>query len=88
MPQVDGAVIKERAATLRADGAAALARRLGAKVGRRDIALMETGDRGRLPDFTEVLIETAGQGDETLGGLVPVELIQASDTHLTGRRLT
>jgi threonylcarbamoyladenosine tRNA methylthiotransferase MtaB len=52
MPPVPGAVIKERAARLRAAGAAAKARHLQALVGRHSELLMERGGIGRMPCFT------------------------------------
>ncbi|MBW7922520.1 MAG: tRNA (N(6)-L-threonylcarbamoyladenosine(37)-C(2))-methylthiotransferase MtaB [Rubellimicrobium sp.] len=54
MPQVPGAAIRERAARLRAEGDAALARHLQAQVGRRHRVLMESPRMGRTEQFTEV----------------------------------
>jgi len=54
MPQLDGAVIKARAARLREAGAAAVQTHLEAQVGRRQAVLMEAANLGRTPDFTEV----------------------------------
>jgi len=54
MPQVDRRVVKERAAKLRAVGAAALERHLNAWVGREEIAVIERDGFARLPDFTPV----------------------------------
>lgn len=56
MPQVDGAVIKARAARLRAAGEAALAKHLAGHVGREADALVERGANARLPDFTPVTL--------------------------------
>jgi threonylcarbamoyladenosine tRNA methylthiotransferase MtaB len=64
MPQVPGAVIKARAAQLRAKGAERLTAHLAGWVGRETVALVEQGARARLPDFTEVRLaapSTAGQ---------------------------
>jgi threonylcarbamoyladenosine tRNA methylthiotransferase MtaB len=52
MPQVDGAIVKERAARLRAAGDAALARHLEAQRGKRLRVLTERGGLARALDFT------------------------------------
>jgi len=54
MPQVDRRVVKERAAKLRAVGAAALTRHLSQWVGRESLAVIEREGFARLPDFTPV----------------------------------
>jgi threonylcarbamoyladenosine tRNA methylthiotransferase MtaB len=59
MPQMPGAVIKARAARLRAKGAERLAAHLAGWVGREAVALVEQGARARLPDFTEVRLATS-----------------------------
>ena len=73
MPQVDGAVIKHRAAQLRQAGARALAQHLDQFVGRTCTVLMEKPDFGRLDNFTSVLLNgsTGISGDLT-------------QTHITG----
>ena len=55
MPQVDGNVIKRRAAQLRIAGEAAVAQHLSAQVGRTHDVLMETTLMGRTRQFAEVL---------------------------------
>lgn len=54
MPQVPGAVVKDRARRLRAAGAERLAAHLAAQVGRRLEVLVEGPRLGRAEDFTEV----------------------------------
>ena len=54
MPQVKGAEIRDRAARLRAQGDAALARHLAAQTGKSHRILMESPQRGRTEQFTEV----------------------------------
>ncbi len=54
MPQLNGAIIKERAARLRAKGDAALAARNAALVGTAQTLLMEKGGTGRTPCFMPV----------------------------------
>ncbi len=55
MPQVDKAVVKERAARLRAEGDAALVRHLASRVGTTVNALIEKPGVGRAEDFTEIV---------------------------------
>ncbi|MDJ0920251.1 MAG: tRNA (N(6)-L-threonylcarbamoyladenosine(37)-C(2))-methylthiotransferase MtaB [Henriciella sp.] len=57
MPQLDKALVKARAAELRAAGAEALIHHLQAHIGSVSEVLVETGQRGRLPDFTPVHLE-------------------------------
>ena len=54
MPQVAGLAIKVRAARLRREGKAALARYLNSQVGQNVELLMERKNRGRTPGFAEV----------------------------------
>ncbi|KAA9006658.1 tRNA (N(6)-L-threonylcarbamoyladenosine(37)-C(2))-methylthiotransferase MtaB [Histidinibacterium aquaticum] len=54
MPQVHGTAIKERAARLRAAGAARVADHLAGQVGRHHRVLMENARMGRTEQFTEV----------------------------------
>jgi len=56
MPQLDKALIKERAARLRGKGDEALSRHLARWVGRQAEALIEREDFARLPDFTGVAL--------------------------------
>ncbi|MFN3213331.1 MAG: tRNA (N(6)-L-threonylcarbamoyladenosine(37)-C(2))-methylthiotransferase MtaB [Henriciella sp.] len=57
MPQLDKAVIKDRAAQLRAVGAAALIKHLDTHIGSESEVLIERGNQGRLPDFTPVTFD-------------------------------
>ncbi len=54
MPQLDRAVVKERARILREKGDAALARHLDAQVGSRRSVLTERGGVGHTEQFTTV----------------------------------
>lgn len=54
MPQLDRAIVKERAQRLRATGEAALARHLESQVGSRRLVLTERGGIGRTEQFTAV----------------------------------
>ncbi len=63
MPQVDRAIVKERAARLREAGEAALRHHLEAQVGRRLRVLAESREIGRSEQFTAVrLARTAAAG--------------------------
>jgi threonylcarbamoyladenosine tRNA methylthiotransferase MtaB len=75
MPAVKGAVVKARAAALRAAGEAALARHLARQVGRRLMGLVERADSGagglaRADDFTEI----AFTGEAAVGEIVPLKV--------------
>ncbi len=62
MPQLDRHVVKARAAQLRDVAAAALTRHLETWIGRDAMALVERANFARLPDFTPVRFEGAGDG--------------------------
>jgi len=64
MPQLARAVVKARAARLRAAGEAALARHLGRQVGRTVLGLVERPGLARAEDFTEVAFEGAARAGE------------------------
>ncbi|MGD9814085.1 MAG: tRNA (N(6)-L-threonylcarbamoyladenosine(37)-C(2))-methylthiotransferase MtaB [Hyphomonadaceae bacterium] len=66
MPQVDRAIVKERAARLRVAGAAALTRHLNAWIGREAVGVIERDGFARLSDFTPVQFEGAGEGFQRL----------------------
>jgi threonylcarbamoyladenosine tRNA methylthiotransferase MtaB len=59
MPQVARDVVKARAARLREKGAERLSLRLDLHAGQQVMALVEAGNRARLPDFAPVRIEGA-----------------------------
>ena len=70
MPQLPRALIKERAAHLRAAAAAALVRHLDRQQGRRITALVERHGRARAADFTEVVFEGAASAGSMITGAV------------------
>jgi threonylcarbamoyladenosine tRNA methylthiotransferase MtaB len=80
MPQLSRAVVKERAARLRARGAAALTARLDRLVGSRQTVLVEQGDQGHTPCFTQVSLEAGS----ARGKLLPVLITGRDGNHLTG----
>lgn len=77
--QVDGKVIKERAARLRAAGDAQVQKHLAAQVGRTHRILMENPHMGRTEQFTEVTFKAAQ--DE--GQIVTAVITGASKGQLT-----
>ena len=81
MPQVARDVIKSRAAQLREKGAERLALRLDRHVGQTVMALVESGNRARLPDFAPVRI------DARIGGPSP-EPGRPALIHLASRTAT
>ncbi|MDE2285848.1 MAG: tRNA (N(6)-L-threonylcarbamoyladenosine(37)-C(2))-methylthiotransferase MtaB [Hyphomicrobiales bacterium] len=66
MPQLDRAVVKQRARRLRARGAVMLRRHLDAEIGRERSVLVESSGQGRTEQFTRVLLAAP----ETPGSLV------------------
>ena len=61
MPQIDRAVVKERARRLRERGALALRRHLDAEVGATRRVLTESRDTGHTEQFTKVLLATPAE---------------------------
>ncbi len=59
MPALPGAVVKDRAARLRAAGDAARARHLQSLLGQERLLLMERGNVGRAPCFTPARLDAA-----------------------------
>jgi threonylcarbamoyladenosine tRNA methylthiotransferase MtaB len=58
MPQVNGKLIKDRAARLRAKGDERVAAHLAQQIGRTHQILMENARMGRTEQFTEVMFDT------------------------------
>jgi threonylcarbamoyladenosine tRNA methylthiotransferase MtaB len=79
MPQVNGKLIKERAAALRAAGAAQVDLHLKAQAGKTHQILMENARMGRTEQFTEVLF--ANDQPES-------QIVQAQITGFAGNQLT
>ncbi|QRF65186.1 tRNA (N(6)-L-threonylcarbamoyladenosine(37)-C(2))-methylthiotransferase MtaB [Ponticoccus alexandrii] len=77
--KIDGTVIKERAARLRAAGDRAVSRHLAAQQGRAHRVLTEAPDMGRTEQFTEVRFAAA----QPVGQIVPVTITGQSGTQLT-----
>jgi threonylcarbamoyladenosine tRNA methylthiotransferase MtaB len=84
MPQVAGAVIKERAARLRREGGAALACYLHAQIGREAELLIERPGLGRTRGFAEVEIDPDVSRP---GELVHVRVTGTEGSRLRGERV-
>ncbi len=80
MPPVARAVVKDRAARLRAAGAAALARHLEARVGRVMEGLVERPGMARAADFTEIAFE----GEAEAGSLRDLRITGHDGTRALG----
>jgi len=80
MPEVPAGVRRERARTLREDGARALAADLRRRVGSRVTALVERPGLGRSEHYLPVRIT----GDAAPGTVVPVRITGADDATLLG----
>jgi len=79
MPPVNGKLIKQRAAALRAAGAAQVNRHLNAQAGKTHHILMENARMGRTEQFTEVLFATDQPESQ---------IVQAQITGVAGHQLT
>jgi len=79
MPAVNGKLIKQRAAKLRAAGVAQVDRHLNAQTGKTHHILMENARMGRTEQFTEVLFDT-DQPDS--------QIVRAKITGFAGQQLT
>jgi threonylcarbamoyladenosine tRNA methylthiotransferase MtaB len=81
MPQLDRAIVKERAQRLREKGEAALARHLESQIGSRRLVLTERGGIGRTEQFTAVRlnapVEPGALLDLTMAGHDGRQLIAA-----------
>jgi len=82
MPQVDGHLVKARAARLRADGAAQVRRHLAAQVGRTCDVLLEGPRMGRTEQFAKVAFET----DRPEGRIVKTRIVGRDGQRLLGAR--
>lgn len=82
MPQLPGQLIRERAARLREKASERLALRLDRHLGQTREALVESGGRARLPDFSPVQID--GNAPEA-GRPTRLEFVSRTATELVGR---
>lgn len=78
MPQLDGATIKDRAARLRAEGAARVRAHLSGQVGQIHHILMENPRMGRTAQFTEVAFDA----DHMEGSIVTARIAGHDDRQL------
>lgn len=82
MPQVNGTLIKERAARLREKGTNVLASYLQTQRGRVVDVLVESDGKGRTPQFAEVLLR--GETPFGAGAVVRTEISGTDAQHLIG----
>jgi threonylcarbamoyladenosine tRNA methylthiotransferase MtaB len=80
MPQLDPAVVRERAARLRAAGSTALAGELSRRVGRESDVLIEGAGRGRADCYAAVRFDSALE----TGSVRHMRFVAASGPHLVG----
>jgi threonylcarbamoyladenosine tRNA methylthiotransferase MtaB len=80
MPQLDPAVVRERAARLRAAGSTALAGELSRRVGRESDVLIEGAGRGRADCYAAVRFDSALE----TGSVHHMRFVAASGPHLVG----
>lgn len=85
MPQLDRALVKERAARLRSKASERLRTHLEAEQDKVFDVLMERAGLGRTPGFTEMEIPADGEGQ---GGIVRARAVGLANTHLIGERLS
>ena len=86
MPQLDRALVKERAARLRRKAADRLSLHLQAQQDKVFQVLMEHNGMGRTPGFTE--IEIRGEGMGSGGRIVKARATSYGERHLIGERLS
>ncbi|MGA9265904.1 MAG: tRNA (N(6)-L-threonylcarbamoyladenosine(37)-C(2))-methylthiotransferase MtaB [Rhodomicrobium sp.] len=86
MPQLDRALVKERAARLRRKAADRLSLHLQAQQDKVFQVLMEHNGMGRTPGFTE--IEISGEGMGSGGRIVKARATSYGERHLIGERLS
>ena len=78
MPQVNGNIIKSRAADLRSIGQDQVTKHLSRQIGKTHHILMENPHMGRTEQFTEVHFETP----QTTGAIVSANITTHTTTHL------
>jgi threonylcarbamoyladenosine tRNA methylthiotransferase MtaB len=86
MPQLDRALIKERAGRLRRKAAERLGLHLEAAQGKVFQVLMERDGMGRTPQFAEMALQ--GDGGNVAGAIVTARAIARNNRHLIGERLS
>jgi threonylcarbamoyladenosine tRNA methylthiotransferase MtaB len=82
MPQVHGTIVKERAARLRKKGTEVLSSYLNSQCGRVVELLVESGSKGRTPQFAEVHLK--GERAPEPGTVVPARIVAADALALIG----
>ena len=85
MPQIDPRITKERAARLRQAADIARIKHLDKHVGKTLIALTESGNKARLPDFTQIILDA---DDIPIGEFTALTLYNHDGAMLLGRPST
>ncbi len=83
MPQLDRALVKQRAARLRASGETALKATLAGEIGKIRAVLVEKPGFGRTEHFIPVAITTGAPGDIVPGEIVYVPIVASDGKTLT-----
>ncbi len=86
MPQLPGDVRKERAAALRAAGAAQVQRFLDTQIGSVADVLVEKDAAGRTPHFANVRIDGASDGKPADGVIVPARIVARDNDLLIAQK--
>ena len=86
MPQLPGDVRKERAAALRAAGAARVQRFLDTQIGSVADVLVEKDAAGRTPHFANVRIDGASDGKPADGVIVPARIVARDNDLLIAQK--
>lgn len=82
MPQVHGTIVKERAARLRKKGTEVLSSYLNSQCGRVVELLVESGGKGRTPQFAEVHLKSERAPEQ--GTVIPARIVAADTLALIG----
>jgi threonylcarbamoyladenosine tRNA methylthiotransferase MtaB len=86
MPQVNGDIRKDRARQLRQAGEAQVQKHLETLVGKTLPILMEKGNKGRTPYFSEVVLHPPEHADAwQVGSVVTARMISLGEGHLVAR---
>ena len=77
MPQIDGAITKERSRDLRSLGTEILHKMLDGMIGRQDEILIEKGNQGHLRNFVKATVKGTARGDDlqASGAVMAVRII-------------
>jgi threonylcarbamoyladenosine tRNA methylthiotransferase MtaB len=83
MPQVPKAIVKERAKRLRQEAEILHRQHLKNQINSHQLILMEKEQLGRAENFMPIKLDTP----QTIGDIIPVKVIAASESYLIGTPL-